>query len=66
MTKAQQNRAVEKRTQQRLAARKEAAKKSAETRRRKREEQEEAPTATQTAQRGEGQSTGRRSADQAP
>jgi hypothetical protein len=39
MTKAEQTRAVEKRTHERLAARKEAAKKGAETRRAKREEQ---------------------------
>jgi len=49
MTKAEQNRAVEKRTQQRLAARNEAAKKGAETRRHKREEQLAEVTAKQTA-----------------
>jgi len=50
MTKTEQNRAVEKRTQQRLAARKEAAQRGVETRRRNREAREQAPVAPQADQ----------------
>jgi len=49
MTKAEQKRAVEKRTHERLAARKEAGKKGAETRRAKREEQLVEATAKKAA-----------------
>jgi len=54
MTKAEQNRAVEKRAQQRLAVRKEAAQRGAETRRRNREAPEKAHAAAQAAEPQEG------------
>ena len=55
MTKAEQKRAVERRTHERLAARKEAAHESAETRRRKQEEQKQPPEAPRAAEPQQGQ-----------
>jgi hypothetical protein len=47
MARAAQNKAVERRTQERLEARREAAQRGVETRRRKREAREQAPVAPQ-------------------